>query len=119
MLNRKKRTMAKRDEIMIGAQVTTPYGAGIVQWIAGAHRVTVKIYSEPRPRILPVNLMVLWPTPKHVSIPYTTDQVKHAIADWNHPLATSSLAFALGEWLDDNNLAVVPRPTEVGGGTGE
>jgi hypothetical protein len=40
---------------------------------------------------------------------YTTDQVKHAVADWNHPLATSSLAHSIGVWLDDNNLAVVSR----------
>ena len=43
---------------------------------------------------------------------YTTEQVKLAVADWNHPLASSRLATAIGLWLDDNNLAVVDRDTE-------
>lgn len=42
--------------------------------------------------------------------PYTTEQVKVAVADWNHPLATSRLASSIGIWLDDNNLAVIDRP---------
>jgi hypothetical protein len=42
---------------------------------------------------------------------YTTMEVKQAIADWNHPRATSRLAFDVGLWLDENNLSVVSRST--------
>jgi len=49
----------------------------------------------------------------------TTDQVKHAIADWNHPLASSQLANAVGVWLDDNNLAVIARAPKVAGDPNE
>jgi hypothetical protein len=50
-------------------------------------------------------------------IVYTTDEVTHAVADWNHPLATSQLAHSIGVWLDDNNLAVISR--NAGGDTNE
>lgn len=50
----------------IGSQVTTAYGAGIVQWVAGFHRITVKIYHETVPRILARDQMEPWPVRRPV-----------------------------------------------------
>lgn len=48
------------DEITLGTQITSPHGAGIVQWIEGP-MVTVKIYHEDGIRVLDREHIAFWP----------------------------------------------------------
>ena len=52
---------ATTNEIVIGTQVTTPYGAGIVQWVDARLLFTVKIYHEDGVRVLNRDHVDFWP----------------------------------------------------------
>lgn len=107
--------MSESREIEIGTQVTTAYGAGIVQWIAGFHHITVKIYHEDKPRVMARDEMDFWPVqPRAVTSPTreeAVEAIRRVLARGSYANSSEELPYestAGAVW--DAVLALLPQP---------